>query len=71
MDDGSNYGKSMGLTSAILMAVNLVLCCIPFINYCSWVIGLAGLVLLIIFWVQIAGYSGKLASGKGGGSSDY
>lgn len=61
MDDGSNYGKTMGLTAAILFAVNFVLGCIPFVNYCSWVIGVAGLVLWIIFWVQVAGYSGKLA----------
>lgn len=66
MDDKSDYGKTMGLIAAILQAVNTVLCCIPFVNYCSWVFGLVGLVLWIIFWVQIAGYSAKLASGKGG-----
>ena len=64
MDDGSTYGKTIGLTSAIMMAVNFLLCCIPFINYCSWVIGVAGLVLWIIFWVQVVGYAGKLASRK-------
>lgn len=69
MDDGSNYGKSMGLTAAILIAIATALWCIPYAGCCFQVVGLVGLVFWIIFWVQVAGYSAKLAGGKSGRSS--
>jgi hypothetical protein len=68
MDDGSDYGKSMGLTAAIIWAVEVFMGCIPFVNYCAPFVAIAGVVFWIIFWVKIAGLSSKLASG---GSSSY
>lgn len=68
-DDGSSYGKGMGLTAAILWAVEFVMGCIPFLNYCAPLVGLVGIVFGIIFWVQVAGYAGKLAGGGKGKSS--
>jgi hypothetical protein len=61
IEDGGDYGKTMGLIGSICLLANLVLSCIPFINYCSWIVGLVGFVLWIVFWVQVVGYSGKLA----------
>lgn len=62
MNDGSDYGKLMGLlASGSGIAANVV-GVIPFIGGpLGGVIGLAGLVLFIIFWVKIAGYSSELA----------
>jgi hypothetical protein len=59
-DDGGDYGKAMGLTAAILLSVMVVMSCIPFVNYCSGVVALIYLVFWIIFWVKVAGYSGRL-----------
>jgi hypothetical protein len=61
-DDGSNYGKTMGLTSAILLAVNWGLCAVPYVQCCGWIVGLVGFVMWIVFWVQVIGYSGKLTN---------
>jgi uncharacterized membrane protein len=67
-DDGSDYGKSVGLAYAILV---LVLAPLNIIRQFSRIEGmtcisgpilLAGLVVFIIFWVKIAGYSGRLTA---------
>ena len=52
---GDDYGKSVGLTYCIM---NLL----SWIPYCGGLFGLIGLVCFIIYWVKIAGYSGRLAS---------
>lgn len=71
MHNKSDYGKMMGILAGVFYAVNLVTSCIPFVNYCSWIFGVAGLVFWIIFWVQIAGYSAQLdRGGKSRKSSD-
>lgn len=50
-------GKGIGLTYCILMCCSIIP--IPIINS---LIGLGALVCWIIYWVQIAGFSGKLAT---------
>lgn len=68
-DDGSDYGKSLALTQAVLGLINIVvgnvLGKIPEIalvaNLVAGVIGIVGLVIFIMFWVKIAGYSSQLA----------
>jgi len=46
-------GQTIGLAMAILCAVSLI----PCVNYLA---GPAAFICWIIYWVQIAGYSGKL-----------
>ncbi len=50
-------GKGIGLTYCILLCCTLIP--IPFINA---LVALGGLVCWIVYWVQIAGFSGKLAA---------
>lgn len=70
-DDGSDYGKGIGMANAILTVVTIPLNMItqvtqsPILALLLLPIGLAGLVLFIIFWVKIAGYSGRLAASHG------
>ena len=77
-DDGSDYGKSIALTTAVLQIVYVVF---SFggrlstetgqIGGCvSGVVSLVNLVLFIIFWVKIAGYSNQLAMDEGHGRRD-
>lgn len=60
---GDDYGANVGKWYAICCILGLV----PFVNYVS---GLAQLVLWIMFWVKIAGYSKELASDGGRGDDD-
>src|SRR5713101_786166 len=66
-DDGSDYGKAVGLAYAILVLVfaplNIIrqFSRIEGIACVSGPIGLAAMVVSIIFWVKIAGFSGRLA----------
>lgn len=84
MDDGSDYGKGVGLAGAVITVVQIALGCVagaaggamaardPFnqpqpqgfaaIDILSNILNLANLVLVIIFWVKIAGYSNRLAN---------
>lgn len=87
IDDGSDYGKTLGLTGAGVSAASTVIGLLgnlmaPAIiqggqfnapqaaggamifGLLSTVLSLAWLVIFIIFWVKIAGYSNRLASGR-------
>jgi hypothetical protein len=78
-DDGSDYGRGIGLANAILGAVSAALQGIASVTQDAAIrgifapLGLASLVLFIIFWVKIAGYSGRLATGPryDGRDDDY
>jgi len=59
-DDGSDYGKNIGLWSMILMIGSAVLSVIPLIGPCFGLTSLVGLVLWIMYWVKISGYSNQL-----------
>ena len=71
-DDGSDYGKTIALTQAVLgllnvplsMSSNLVAQQSPEISLAisgvSMILSLIGLVLFIVFWVKIANYSRML-----------
>jgi NADH:ubiquinone oxidoreductase subunit 6 (subunit J) len=69
-DDGSDYGKSIGLGNCILGLVNIFISNglgrIPEFavaaSIISGVVGIISLVLFIIFWVKIANYSAQLVS---------
>jgi uncharacterized membrane protein len=71
LDDGSDYGKTIGLTYATLSVLSIVGSYGPLAiqdpsvtmigNCVSSIFSLVGLVLFIMFWVRIAGYSSKLA----------
>src|SRR6266851_7273649 len=67
-DDGSEHGKAVGLAYAIIVLVFAPLSIIRQYSRIegmacvSGPIGLAGLVVFIIFWVKIAGYSGRLTA---------
>jgi hypothetical protein len=67
-DDGSDYGKTVGLSNAIIGVVSIPFSMLSNIEHLRWVgiiqlpLALASLVLFIIFWVKIAGYSGRLAA---------
>jgi hypothetical protein len=70
-DDGSDYGKSIALTQAILGIVssfisNGLSAAAPDLaqagSCVSGIMSLIGLVLFIVFWVKIANYSSQLAS---------
>jgi hypothetical protein len=64
-DDSSDYGKGIGLASAILTAVSVPVNAFARVTPAFGIIlvpvGLASLVLFILFWVKIAGYSNQLA----------
>ncbi len=70
-DDGSDYGKTIGLTYATLSVLSIVVTYGPMAlrdpnvtmigNCVSSLMSLVGLVLFIMFWIKIAGYSSKLA----------
>jgi len=49
-----NPGQGIGLATCILNCVSLI----PYVNYLT---GIASLVCWIIYWIKIAGYSGKIA----------
>jgi hypothetical protein len=67
-DDGSDYGKTIGLPNAILVAITASVNVLHLLSHSPAVrlillpVGLANLVLFILFWVKIAGYSAQLAS---------
>ena len=69
-DDGSDYGKSIALTNCILGIVSgfigNVVSRMPNTERVGLLISgvgsLLGLVLFIVFWVRIAGYSSQLAA---------
>jgi len=60
---GEDYGAGVGKWYAICCILGFV----PIVNYVS---GLAQLVLWIIFWIKIAGFSKELREGGGGGDYD-
>ena len=51
-------GQGIGFATCILNAVGSFTGFIPFVG---WVIGVAGFVCWIIYWIKIAGYSDKIA----------
>src|SRR5262249_1043188 len=62
---GEDYGAGVGKWYAICSILNLV----PIVNYIA---GLAALVLWIMFWIKIAGFSKQLREDHGdGGGDDY
>jgi len=67
-DDGSDYGKSIGLAKAILGVISYPLNVLsrstkePALVGIMGILGVVSLVLFIIFWVKIAGYSSRLAT---------
>jgi hypothetical protein len=61
-DDGTDYGKGIGLANAILGAIMFPLEFLSGLNVIIAPVGLAALVLFIIFWVKISGYSARLAA---------
>jgi len=66
LDDGSDYGKGVGLAHAIIAVLSFALNMVSRLSRQPVVIitaplGLVSLILFIIFWVRIAGYSKKLA----------
>jgi hypothetical protein len=83
MDDGSDYGKGIALTQAILGLVgggagNVVSSMKGMEqvgSIISGVVGLIGLALFITFWVKVANYSNQLAASGPGrfdrGFDDY
>jgi hypothetical protein len=79
-DDGSDYGKTIALTAAILSIVGMVLSygsqaamvgrgdakdVGTLVSCGSGILGLIQLALLIIFWVKVANYSSQLAQDPG------
>ena len=73
-DDGSDYGKSLALSQAILGIVSAVISnglkvAVPRMETVATIftlmMSLLGLVLFIMFWVKIAGYSNQLAMDEG------
>lgn len=52
---GDSYGWPIGLTMCILFCCGII----PFLGILA---SLAGLVLWIIWWVKVAGYSGRIAT---------
>jgi hypothetical protein len=70
-DDGSDYGKAIGLTVAVLNALSTMVANFATLSgraevrtgvgYVSLLMGLLCLVLFIVFWVKIANYSSRLA----------
>lgn len=65
-DDRSDYGKTLGIVAMITHVVGWLLGFIPLVGGCvGGVLGITALVCFIMFWVKIAGYSGRLASGGG------
>jgi hypothetical protein len=66
LDDGSDYGKGVGLANAIIGVLSFALNMVSRLSRQPVVmitapLGLISLILFIIFWVRIAGYSKKLA----------
>lgn len=67
-DDGSDYGKGIGLANAIIGAVHFPLSLLSAVSQTMGMrmillpVGLASLVLFIIFWTKIAGYSPRLTA---------
>lgn len=54
IQEQGSFGYGIGLAFSILAIVSII-------PYIGTIAALAGLVCWIIYWVQIAGYSGKLA----------
>jgi hypothetical protein len=50
-----DYGNTLGMTTCALNIASII----PYIGGC---LGLAALICFIIYWVKIAGYSGRLAT---------
>jgi hypothetical protein len=76
-DDFSDYGRGIGLTYAVLVAVSFPLSWIanlansPGLRLLTAPVGLAAFVLFIIFWVRIAGLSAQLAEPSRRRGRDY
>jgi hypothetical protein len=74
-DDGTDYGKGIALGQAILGIVSAVIGNAMGMtgdpqlalagNAISGIMSLIGLILFIVFWVKIAGYSAQLAADGG------
>jgi hypothetical protein len=73
-DDGSDYGKSLAMTQAVLgivsgIGTNALARASPDLaligNGLSAVSSIVGLILFIVFWAKIAGYSRQLAEDAG------
>lgn len=69
-EDGSDYGKTLGLIFAICLIITLVLSPLPIISMCAPIPALIYIVTGIIFWVKIAGYSQKLGDATSMASAD-
>lgn len=77
-DDGSDYGRSIAMTQAVLGVINVPLSWVGNIvaqtapevslifSGLSMLMSLVSLVLFIVFWVKIANYSAILAADEGG-----
>jgi len=71
-DDGSDYGKTLGLTYCIVGIVNMIISnglgLTPdvtvnlIVNGISLLVSLMNLVIGIMFWIKIVGYTNQLAS---------
>jgi hypothetical protein len=72
-DDGSDYGKTIGITGQVIGLLSGAFSNIaqnsPIVLIGS-VASLAALVLWIIYWVKVAGYSSRLDRGSRGGEDD-
>jgi hypothetical protein len=66
IDQGGDYGKTLGITMSALGIGSGILSNVgntaraPAVSMIAGLIGLASLVMFIVYWVQIAGYSQKL-----------
>ena len=77
-DDGSDYGRSIAMTQAVLTVINIFVSqgssfarhqapeASLVASGISGIISIVCLALLIVFWVKIAGYSSKLGDDRGG-----
>lgn len=79
-EDGSDYGKSLALGQAILNILNPVISnaasaagpeAARGITFVSWGLSVVGLILFIMFWVKIAGYSSQLGTTEDGRRDDF
>lgn len=75
-DDGSDYGRTLGLTQAILSVIATAISqasnAIPEPEMAMIIVGVTGIlqlaafVMFIMFWIKIAGYSAQLDQDDGG-----
>ena len=67
--DVGDCGRTLGLWSAVLLAVGFLGGFIPLVGCFASFVWLAGLVLLILFLVKILGLKGQIAMAPGTGSA--